>query len=468
MRTLHRSFGPALSAVPLFAIMNCATTLAQDSVPLTNWPAPLYYQPSASDSAPASKGRDVREAAAQPHEATAPSGALVFVAMTPCRVVDTRAAVGFPAPFGGTGALTGGATPTNGRGRYPLYLSASSPSHACAIPNIASAYSLNITVVPSGSLGFLAVGPAPMTLPPTSSILNDSSGAVLANAAVVPAGTPSGSIDVYVSGTSEVIIDINGYYAPQTGLTIAKGTPSAPSISFSGDAGTGMYSSATGTLNFSTSGANRMTIGADGTTTVSGPYLKVAGAGNEGVYIGGDGFGNDVQLGSYNSTVTNVGLWNSATNKYMNLFVGVLTINGGSDLAEPFDVAASDEMEPEPGMVVSIDPDHPGHLRVADHAYDRTVAGIVSGAGGVKTGMVMSQRGSEADGSHPVALSGRVYCWADASQGPIRPGDLLTTSATRGHAMRADGADAQGAIIGKAMTSLEQGRGLVLVLVTLQ
>jgi hypothetical protein len=68
-----------------------------------------------------------------------------------------------------------------------------------------------------------------------------------------------------------------------------------------------------------------------------------------------------------------------------------------------------------------------------------------------------------------VALTGRVYCWADASDGPIQPGDLLTTSNVPGHAMKVtDHGQAQGAIIGKAMTGLEASRGLVLVLVSLQ
>ena len=81
----------------------------------------------------------------------------------------------------------------------------------------------------------------------------------------------------------------------------------------------------------------------------------------------------------------------------------------------------------------------------------------------------MGQKDSKADGSHPVALTGRVYCWADASNGSIQPGDLLTTSDIPGHAMKVtDYARAQGAIIGKAMSSLEEGEGLVLVLVTLQ
>ena len=82
---------------------------------------------------------------------------------------------------------------------------------------------------------------------------------------------------------------------------------------------------------------------------------------------------------------------------------------------------------------------------------------------------MMGQEGSEADGDYPVALTGRVYCWADASNGAIKPGDLLTTSSTPGHAMKVSNHNkALGAIIGKAMTSLEEDKGLVLVLVSLQ
>ena len=83
--------------------------------------------------------------------------------------------------------------------------------------------------------------------------------------------------------------------------------------------------------------------------------------------------------------------------------------------------------------------------------------------------MLMGQEDSVADGAHPVALTGRVYVWADASNGPIEPGDLLTTSGIPGHAMKVSDFDkAHGATLGKAMTSLEEGRGLVLVLVSLQ
>jgi hypothetical protein len=149
---------------------------------------------------------------------------------------------------------------------------------------------------------------------------------------------------------------------------------------------------------------------------------------------------------------------------------GVLRITGGSDLAERFDVAALGSIAPQPGMVVSIDPENPGRLRLSERAYDRSVAGIISGAGGVNSGMVMGQDGSIADGRLPVALTGRVYVMADTREAAIAPGDLLTTADRPGHARRVgDSGRAQGAILGKAMTGLAQGEdGLVLVLVSLQ
>ncbi|MDR4504175.1 MAG: hypothetical protein MRK01_05180 [Candidatus Scalindua sp.] len=155
-----------------------------------------------------------------------------------------------------------------------------------------------------------------------------------------------------------------------------------------------------------------------------------------------------------------------------------IEITGGSDLSEQFDIGKPHELKDyikegeftiEPGMVASIDTKNPGKLLISHQAYDRTVAGIISGAGGVSPGMLMGQTDSVADGEFPVALTGRVYCKADAKASPIQAGDLLTTSDTPGHVMKVcDHEKAQGAIIGKAMSSLEEGRGLVLVLVSLQ
>lgn len=146
-----------------------------------------------------------------------------------------------------------------------------------------------------------------------------------------------------------------------------------------------------------------------------------------------------------------------------------LQITGGSDLSEQFNILPAGDTTSRPGMVVCIHPQRVGELVVSSRPYDKTVAGVVSGAGGVKPGMLMGQQGTKADGHSPVALTGRVYVLCDASSGAIEPGDLLTTSAVAGHAMKAaDHGRAQGAILGKAMSGLGEGRGLVLVLVSLQ
>jgi len=148
----------------------------------------------------------------------------------------------------------------------------------------------------------------------------------------------------------------------------------------------------------------------------------------------------------------------------------VLKITGGSDFAESFDVAGTSGIEPAPGMVVCIDPANPSKLVLSSRAYDRTVAGVISGANGIRSGMVMGQEGSEANGAFPVALSGRVYVSATATDVGIEPGDLLTSSHVPGHAMRVAEHDrSHGSIIGKAMTRLAPGEtGMVLVLVNLQ
>jgi len=144
----------------------------------------------------------------------------------------------------------------------------------------------------------------------------------------------------------------------------------------------------------------------------------------------------------------------------------VLEITGGSDLAEPFPTSESESLPS--GAVVVIDENNPGHLKLSTEPYDKRVAGIVSGAGGINPGLTLRQEGVM-EGEQNIALNGRVYALATAANGPIKPGDRLTTSALPGHCMKAtDSSLCDGAVIGKAMSSLETGEGLVLVLVNLQ
>lgn len=145
-----------------------------------------------------------------------------------------------------------------------------------------------------------------------------------------------------------------------------------------------------------------------------------------------------------------------------------LQINGGADLAELFDV--NEEKYPvEKGLLVAIDPNDPGKLKVTDKAYDHCIAGVLAGANGVKPGILMGQEGSTAFGDDLVTLSGRTYVMANIKGGKIKAGDFLTSSDIPGQAMKVKNIKkAKGAIIGKAMSELEAGADYVLVLVNLQ
>ena len=123
---------------------------------------------------------------------------LQLVNVTPCRIVDTRGANG---PFGGP-AIQGDSVRN-----FPV-----PQNQVCNTPMTAVAYSLNVTVVPHGPLGYLTIWPTPDTRP-TISTLNSPDGRTKANAAIVPAGV-SGNISVYASDTTDVILDIDGYFAP--------------------------------------------------------------------------------------------------------------------------------------------------------------------------------------------------------------------------------------------------------------
>jgi hypothetical protein len=151
--------------------------------------------------------------------------------------------------------------------------------------------------------------------------------------------------------------------------------------------------------------------------------------------------------------------------------VPVLQITGGSDIAEPASVTPTPDIPvPQPGMVMAIDRDRDGKLTPCSQPYDKAVAGVISGANGLQPGLVLKAEGQpHADGEYPLAMTGRVWVLCDANQSPIRRGDRITTSSTPGHGMAAsDDVQSPGAVIGKAMTELQNGKGLVLVLVNLQ
>jgi hypothetical protein len=169
------------------------------------------------------------------------------------------------------------------------------------------------------------------------------------------------------------------------------------------------------------------------------------------------------------------GVFGTSTSGPAGYFQGDVTVTGtlraqvdvvltGGDCAEDFDVVSSDSIEP--GSVMVLDDD--GLLVESEKAYDNRVAGVISGAGDYKPGIVLDKKQGSAR-RLPVALVGKVYSKVDAEWAPVAVGDLLTTSATPGHAMKAvDPIRAFGSVIGKALRPLRAGRGLIPILVALQ
>ena len=125
------------------------------------------------------------------------SSQLAFYPLSPCRVLDTRDA---------TGQLGGPSLAANQQRDFPVQ------SSACGVPSTALAYSLNFTVVPHNTLGYLTVWPSGQSQPVVST-LNALTGAITANAAIVPVGT-GGDISTFVTGNTDLVADINGYFAP--------------------------------------------------------------------------------------------------------------------------------------------------------------------------------------------------------------------------------------------------------------
>ena len=131
---------------------------------------------------------------------------LQFYPALPCRVVDTRNANG---QFGGP-PISGGTSRS-----FPI------TQGGCSIPSNAAAYSLNVTLVPiqNHPVGYLTIWPTGLTQP-TVSTMNSLDGRVKANAAIVPAGTGT-AVSVYVTDTTNVVIDIDGYFETPTSQTFA-------------------------------------------------------------------------------------------------------------------------------------------------------------------------------------------------------------------------------------------------------
>jgi hypothetical protein len=235
----------------------------RDPAVLKNWATPLYWQPTQAQ----------QEQSSTPLATTAnlPLGnnALVFVAMTPCRIADTRAAQGFSGAFGPPGLA-----PKKEQGKtFPIR-----SNTTCPVPSIAQAYSFNLTVVAPVPFGFITAYPTPGPRP-LAATLNWAQSLIAGNAAIVPAGT-SGSVDLYAYADTDlaidIVIDINGYYAPPGDLS----GNTALGIGALGNNTTGLFNTANGTsaLQNNTTGSRNTATGDNalsGNTT--GSYNSASG-----------------------------------------------------------------------------------------------------------------------------------------------------------------------------------------------
>jgi hypothetical protein len=230
------------------------------------------------------------------------------------------------------------------------------------------------------------------------------------------------------------------------------------------------------TSSFGVAGTSKSGTGVGGKTTSGvAVYGESDGSGMAGKFQGAveiDGattingaakFTGDVEIGT-KSQNNNVAIHGDITSVNTITVANDVVLTGGHDCAEQFDTLGAVAIMP--GTIVVIDDS--GTLRESQSAYDRRVAGVVSGAGDFKPGIVLGQPAASG-GSVAVALVGRVYCKVDADPAPIAVGDLLTTSARPGFAMKAvDPSRAFGAVLGKALLPLPDGQGMIPILVALQ
>ncbi len=209
-------------------------------IPIRNWQAPMFWMPSqpVADGSPASHGKLFAEPGALPRagSVTPLTGPLVFIGITPCRLVDTRSFQNFPAPFGAPPLQP------NVIRAFPL------KSHPnCIIPPEAKAFSINLLAISSGPLDWLSVWPDGYPYPYTS-FLNGATAGLYNNAVIVAAGV-NGGINVRTSHSVEFLVDLNGYYIEASqvsrvlgGVVNSSGSAQAlPAGWTSARAGTGQY-----------------------------------------------------------------------------------------------------------------------------------------------------------------------------------------------------------------------------------
>jgi hypothetical protein len=308
-----------LAMMPILGIAQVRPN--SDPVALKHWAAPLYWQPRAAGAG---------------SQALDPNP-LVFVAMTPCRVVDTRASQGFIPAFGPPN-LVAGASRT-----FPVQVNAS-----CPIPATAQAYSFNITVVPAVPSGFITAYPTGQPVPLAATLVW-SGGSLTSNAAIVPGGT-SGSVDVFSNGPTDIVIDINGYYAElagpalntaigtgalQNNTTGRENTASGASALTSNTTGSFNTASGSAALAFNTTGSDNTAIGNGAlvNNTTGGNNIAIGNAAASDV--SGDS-SNNIHIGSFGESGDNRTIRIGTTPTYTTFFAaGIRGVTTGVNNAVP-------------------------------------------------------------------------------------------------------------------------------------
>src|SRR5581483_9494014 len=206
--------GAASAGVSVTATQGCSWTAASNASWLTvtsgsagNGSGSVGYSISANTTSSARVGTLTIAGKTLTVTQAASATALGFFPLTPCRMVDTRTSQTKTGAFGPPGLIA------NATRQFPLL------SSGCGIPSSAMAYSLNATVVPHGELDFLTIWPAGESYPGVST-LNSPDGSTLANAAIITSGS-GGAISTLASQSTDLILDVNGYFAPPNGQELA-------------------------------------------------------------------------------------------------------------------------------------------------------------------------------------------------------------------------------------------------------
>jgi N-acetylneuraminic acid mutarotase len=188
-----------IGAIALTVVCLGGTTAAQEQIDIQNWSAPPYWAPAAQPQRDGAAGEPAEAEATALEPLALPTEPLPFIAVAPCRLIDTRGPVG---TYGGP-ALVAGAPRS-----FPV-------AGQCGVAADAGAISVNATVTNTQGAGFVALYQEGGSFPGVSNVNYSAAWQTVANAAVVPLGPGGFTALAGVSGT-DLIVDVNGYYAPRS------------------------------------------------------------------------------------------------------------------------------------------------------------------------------------------------------------------------------------------------------------